>query len=178
MTHPELVRALAKPGQAILNDLTPESAHLWHMATGLSGEVAELFEQIVVKGAGDEGNILEEAGDILFYIEGLDQCMTARCEHNTLPFLVGVQPRIALDFLVCRAGDALDLAKKRAVYNKPIDEEAMLLTLQFVRSYLESAIKPYNITLEQARQHNIDKLTVRYGRTYSNEAAQLRKDKG
>jgi hypothetical protein len=33
ITHPELVTALVKSGQDIIDSLTPEKAHVWHMST-------------------------------------------------------------------------------------------------------------------------------------------------
>ncbi len=75
ITHPELVAKLAKPGQAIINELTPIKAHCWHMASALQGEAGELFDAIkkgVIYGKKlDRENIVEEMGDIEFYLEGL-----------------------------------------------------------------------------------------------------------
>lgn len=54
--------------------LTPEKAHLLHMAVGLVGEAAEMMEQVVshVLGAELDGdNVREEGGDATFYIVGL-----------------------------------------------------------------------------------------------------------
>lgn len=88
ITHPELVAALIKPGQAILETLTPEKCHIWHMELGITTEAGELGDAIknhiaynkpldaTVKGKNGEpstirDNILEEFGDIEFYLEGL-----------------------------------------------------------------------------------------------------------
>ena len=67
ITRTNLVAALAKHGDAILAELTPNKCHLWHMATGIIGEAAELIV------ADSRGNIIEEIGDIKFYIEGMLQ---------------------------------------------------------------------------------------------------------
>ena len=74
-THTQLVAALAKPGADVLTGLTPESAHLLHMAVGVSGEAGELLD--AVKKASiyckpiDRANVIEELGDLEFYMEGL-----------------------------------------------------------------------------------------------------------
>jgi NTP pyrophosphatase (non-canonical NTP hydrolase) len=70
-----MVAALAKPGVAVLGALTPETAHLLHMAVGISGEAGELLDAvkkaaIYVKPI-DRANVVEELGDLEFYMEGL-----------------------------------------------------------------------------------------------------------
>jgi NTP pyrophosphatase (non-canonical NTP hydrolase) len=74
-THPELVAALAKPGVDICNSLTPLDAHLLHMVVGISGEAGELLDAIkktTIYGKSlDRENVIEELGDLEFYMEGL-----------------------------------------------------------------------------------------------------------
>lgn len=57
------------------SSLTAEKAHLLHMGVGLAGEAGEMLSQIfdhVFNDAPlDEGNVVEEGGDSLFYIQGL-----------------------------------------------------------------------------------------------------------
>ena len=77
-SHEDMVAALAKPGAEIIADLTPQRAHLWHMASCIQGEAGELFDAIkkpciYAKGTFDRDNIVEELGDIEFYLEGLRQ---------------------------------------------------------------------------------------------------------
>lgn len=73
-----MVRSLAKPGAQIIADLTPDNAHLWHMASCICGEAGELFDAIkkpaiYAKGTIDRAHVVEELGDIEFYMEGLRQ---------------------------------------------------------------------------------------------------------
>lgn len=75
--HNEMVAALAKPGSDIIASLSADNAHLLHMAVGVSGEAGELLDAIK-KGAIynkplNRENIIEELGDIEFYMEGLRQ---------------------------------------------------------------------------------------------------------
>lgn len=59
---------------AALSNLTADKAHLLHMAVGLAGEAAEMLEAVVRHVLGEEldvENILEEAGDSTFYLQGL-----------------------------------------------------------------------------------------------------------
>ena len=57
--------------------ITPEKAHLLHMAIGVAGEAAELleavFNHIVSAQPLDVENIQEETGDLLFYLQGVQQ---------------------------------------------------------------------------------------------------------
>ena len=75
MNQKELVSKLCKDGQDIINDLTPTKAHLWHMASCLCGETGELFDAIkkhvIYNKVLDTDNVVEELGDIEFYLEGL-----------------------------------------------------------------------------------------------------------
>lgn len=77
MTHAELVANLAKPGSEIVDTITPEQAHLLHMAVGISGEAGELLDAIkkavIYQKDIDLENVIEELGDLEFYMEGLRQ---------------------------------------------------------------------------------------------------------
>lgn len=75
--YPDMVKALAKPGIAILADLTVNQANVLHMAVGISGEAGELLDAIkkytIYQKPLDFTNVLEELGDLEFYMEGLRQ---------------------------------------------------------------------------------------------------------
>ncbi len=77
--YQEMVKALAKDGNAIIEKLTPEKAHALHMAVGIAGEAGELLDAIkkhVFYGKPlDVENVVEEMGDIEFYSEGLRQAL-------------------------------------------------------------------------------------------------------
>lgn len=77
ITHAELVANLVKPGADILATLTPAQANLLHMAVGVSGEAGELIDAVkkcaVYNKPLDRENVIEELGDIEFYLEGLRQ---------------------------------------------------------------------------------------------------------
>lgn len=75
--HPDLVKALVKSGPHILKELTPSDAHLIHMAMGICGEAGELLDAIkkktIYQKPIDRTNVVEELGDLEFYMEGLRQ---------------------------------------------------------------------------------------------------------
>ena len=70
-----MVAALVKPGADIAFDITPSQAHLLHMAVGIAGEAGELLDAIkkhvIYQKPLDEENVVEELGDLEFYLEGL-----------------------------------------------------------------------------------------------------------
>jgi NTP pyrophosphatase (non-canonical NTP hydrolase) len=70
-----MVAALIKPGKDIISELSPGRANALHMAVGASGESGELLDAIkkyVIYGKPlDRANVVEELGDLEFYMEGL-----------------------------------------------------------------------------------------------------------
>ena len=75
----QMVSDLIKPGATILATLTPEKVNVWHMATGITGEAGELLDAIKKHVAYnkplDVVNVVEELGDLEFYMEGLRQAL-------------------------------------------------------------------------------------------------------
>lgn len=73
----EMTLALAKNGQDIINDLTPEKADLLHMAVGVSGEAGELLDAVkkavIYNKEIDLENVIEELGDLEFYMSKIRQ---------------------------------------------------------------------------------------------------------
>lgn len=88
--HSELVRCLAKPGSEILKSLSAADCDLWHMGTGVVTEAGELLDAVkkivIYRRPPDRENVVEELGDLEFYMEGLRQrCGITReetIEHN------------------------------------------------------------------------------------------------
>ena len=113
ITHPQLVKALTKSGQAILESMTAQDADLLHVTVGVAGE----------------------------------------------------------------AGELLDAVKKAVIYRKPIDIENVVEELGDLEFYMERIRQILNITREQTIEANIAKLSVRYGKVYSDQSAQDRADK-
>lgn len=64
-----------KSGLDIVAEMTPESAHLVHMALGVAGEAGELVDAIkkhAIYGKElDIFNVIEELGDIEWYMQGI-----------------------------------------------------------------------------------------------------------
>lgn len=98
MNYSEMVAKLSKDGEFILDKLTPAQMHLIHMIIGVSGEVGEALDAIkkhvIYSQELDMCNIVEELGDIEFYLEGLrqglgvtrDECLTANMEKLSVRY--------------------------------------------------------------------------------------------
>lgn len=86
IVYAEMVRTLAKPGADIIAQLTPVKAHAWHMASCISGEAGELFDAVkreaIYNKDVDLVNVVEELGDIEFYLEGLRQAYNITREET------------------------------------------------------------------------------------------------
>ncbi len=99
ITHPELVKALAKPGADILRNLTPEDCHQWHMSSCICSEAGELFDAVkrdVIYGKTmDRANVVEELGDLEFYMEGLRSSLGISREETITANITKLSKRYA-----------------------------------------------------------------------------------
>lgn len=75
------------------------------------------------------------------------------------------------------AGEIVDAIKKHVIYNKELDIENVIEEIGDMYFYLQGILNELDISKEEVLQHNINKLTVRYGKQYSDKAAIDRKDK-
>ena len=99
--HSKMVTDLKKPGQAILDSLTPEKCDLTHMAIGVSSEGGELEDavkrHVMYNKELDRENVIEELGDIEFYMEGVRQILGITREetltHNIVKLTKGDKAR-------------------------------------------------------------------------------------
>lgn len=98
--------------------------------------------------------------DILYDMSSLDA--------HTLHMAVGIAGE---------AGEIIDSVKKSAIYGLSIDRENLIEELGDLEFYMEGLRQGLGITREECLQHNIVKLTKRYGAKYSNDAAIARVDK-
>ena len=75
ISYEEMVSKLVKPGEDILSEMTPPQVNVMHMAVGISGEAGELLDAIkkstIYQKPLDRENVIEELGDLEFYMEGL-----------------------------------------------------------------------------------------------------------
>lgn len=86
INHADMVKQLAKPGLQIATEMSGNDAHLLHMAVGISGESGELLDavkkSVFYRKPLDRENVIEELGDLEFYMEGLRQGLSITREET------------------------------------------------------------------------------------------------
>lgn len=176
--HSNMVRELAKPGADITAYITPHEAHLLHMAVGLMGEVVELFASV------SDENFIEECGDIEFYFVGYMQGLGLT--HVSLPELDMMKyfqevDRQDLECLLIEAGNLLDQTKKYVIYKKPLDTAKLTDILMKIKALMATVYEGMETSRDVVLTANLWKLregpNARYGKQYSDQAAQARVDK-
>lgn len=183
ITHPDLVAALVKSGQIIADEMTASEADLWHAATGIAGEAAEILQAFILPAGVDEIdvlNLVEEFGDMEFYLEQARQNLGITRDEildSDEDFLISDCVFENAAVLAVAGGLFLDAAKKVAIYKKSVDREAMLKRFAHVELALHLLRSAFKIERDLTLRENIAKLSIRYGKTYSNEAAITRADK-
>jgi len=176
--HHHMVSVLAKSGADILTSLTPVNCHLLHMAVGISGEAGEVLECVCSPNGVDVANLIEELGDIEFYVEGLRQgARISRFETVTAP-IDGIIYDNTGTHVSVSASQILDLVKKTVIYNKPLNRDALMSALSSLELGMQILRDNHTLIRDEILLVNIAKLSVRYkGMTYTDTAAQTRADK-
>lgn len=88
MDYAAFVASRKKAGEDIIAQMTPEKADADHMAKGVAGEAGELLDAIkqwtVYNKPLDMANVVEELGDLEFFMEGLRQRLGIQRETTLL----------------------------------------------------------------------------------------------
>lgn len=86
INHSNMVRRLAKDGNTIKDELSGIECHILHMTVGVAGEAGELLDAIkknvIYRKPLDRVNVVEELGDLEFYMEGLRQSLDITREET------------------------------------------------------------------------------------------------
>lgn len=90
MNYAKFVAHKKKSGHAILAQMTPNQATALHMAVGAASEGGELLDAVkryaIYQKELDRANVVEELGDLEFFMEGLRQDLgitrEETLEHN------------------------------------------------------------------------------------------------
>ena len=189
--HQQMVSDLVKPGADILASLTPEKCNIVHMNWGLVGEHMELTQGFMAlqmaladpTSKPDYENVIEELGDMHFYLEALAQAFD--CQLTLLEALFPeIQDSGPMELLNAVEGVS-DILKKYVMYDKPLTgEQTQELHEGFATIYasLHNLARSLQVTPEEVLEANMQKLlkgdTARYkDGSYSDEQAQNRADK-
>lgn len=106
-TYKDFVESLFKNPAEILATLTPRKVYILHATFGLCGEAGELLDSIkkhvMYNQPTDTSNIIEELGDIEFYLEAFraafkitrDQCLEANMDKLSRRYRNGYSDQAA-----------------------------------------------------------------------------------
>jgi hypothetical protein len=190
VTHPELVRALVKPPQDIISTLSQRTTDLWHGATGVAGETGELLEGLILvvtmNATVPEGrvNVVEELGDLFFYIEQICQRVPITLDWDAITAFARNQHLGPDSMLMYGAqcsvygSQVLDTIKKAAIYNKELDTPLLTTQLTECAKYAVTIGYLFGVERVEALHENIVKLSKRYeSLKYTDGAAHARADK-
>jgi len=140
-----------------------------HAVIGVLTEVEELLDNHIGD-VQDTTNMLEEAGDITWYLAiigreyQLDYPQIIVRSKNEDPM------RLVLKIIknTCKL---LDMMKKKIYYNKPIDENLFKTITNLIMLDVSDYMNTYDIDIEKSFDINIEKLKARYGDKFSSERA-------
>lgn len=163
------------------------NVRLVHASAGISSEIAELFELSNKSWNGrdaviDRTNLLEELGDILWYVgiatdalnsveyvttESDFKCKKIEFDDDLNDSLFNSAARLSEI-----SGEFADLAIKKLIfYGKPFNAEPLNGLLSQIHQVVAILLQEAGFTIEQARERNIAKLKKRYGDKFSEAAA-------
>ena len=97
--HQQLVIRLRKPGDAIMQTITPTKLDMLHMAGCICEEAGELFgaikKSVFYNKPLDMVNVVEELGDLEFYMEGLRQILELTRDKTLVENVMKLDSRYA-----------------------------------------------------------------------------------
>lgn len=186
ITHPELVAALVKPGEQIVNETNDYDRLLWLLSSRLMVAAATLFDTIkrlaIYRKNLDADKIHaalnqvdENTGLIRIYLYGLKsgemvEKVSMSAEQAHLWHMISA--------LAGESGELLEGFLKHLCDGEPFDIDNTVEELGDIEFYLEGIRAPLNVPVGLVKELNIKKLSKRYvGLTYSDKSAQERADK-
>lgn len=121
VTHPELVKALVKAPADIRATLDDSKVDLIHAVLGISGEAGELLDAVkkhaVYNKELDRENVIEELGDLEFYMEQLRQRLGITRQETLDANIAKLAKRYAgLNYSDKAAQDRADKAPERKFF--------------------------------------------------------------
>lgn len=138
-----------------------EKFDLLHMAVGIGSEYNELIKAIK---RNDITNIIEEIGDMFWYISGC--CSIYNIKLNEVVVLNDKRVLDYLELLPLAISTIQDNIKKDAIYGKGTKYET-IYQLKYLILLLQSMLNVIHVSIETVYTTNINKLKVRYPEKYS-----------
>jgi NTP pyrophosphatase (non-canonical NTP hydrolase) len=142
----ETKRTIADLGSPILNSI--------HMTLGMMTELVELVE------CNTQGDILDESGDVLWYLANYCNIHGLKLEQQEEP--VSTRFLNVTSLMIKLAGKLQDFDKKNFAYGKPYNHAVQQETVQRLFDFLHGHIAAQNKTIEEGMDKNIQKLYIRF----------------
>ena len=140
-----------------------------HAIIGILTEVEELLDNHIGDSQ-DITNMLEEAGDITWYLAILGREYQLDYPQIIVKEKNGDPMKLVLKIIknTCKL---LDMMKKKIYYNKPIDESLFKTITHVIMLDLSDYMNTYDINIQNSFDVNIAKLKARYGEKFTSERA-------
>jgi NTP pyrophosphatase (non-canonical NTP hydrolase) len=110
--YEHMVKSLRKSAELIMKELTPLDCDLLHMAVGISGEAGEILDTVkktaIYRKDIDIENIIEELGDLEFFMEGLRQVLGLNRDYILSQNMSKLKKRYARGYSNQQAQDRAD----------------------------------------------------------------------
>lgn len=140
---------------------------LLHSVMGILTETEELLDNHFIQK--DETNILEEVGDITWYLAIIGREYNLEFESHTT--LSNEEPINIIISIIKQSLKLLDALKKKIFYNKKIDDESFKEIFREIMNLTMIYMNHHSIDLEKAFDVNIAKLKSRYGDKFTSDRA-------
>lgn len=148
-------------------DLGSVNANISHMLLGIGGEYLKEFLPAATKKIIDRAEVLDESGDILWYLANY-------CDLSKAGFYI-LKPDQSLTLGEC-IGILLEEHKKDIAYGKKSDGILCQTAVSTILSKLDAVFKTLDSSLEEVFDLNIAKLKIRFPDQFSSDLA-INKDK-
>lgn len=145
-----------------------------HYAIGICTEIGELVEAIGKRSV-DKVNIMEEIGDIFWYLAGFQRVYEFHLKEDDVDmrFTYTSMEKCILD-LVLYSNEILDIYKKYAYYGREINEKALITTCKTIFDICTSLLEGVGYSVHEAREINISKLMKRFPDKFNQQDANER----
>jgi len=140
---------------------------LLHATMGILTEVEELLDNHL--GDVDKINVLEEVGDITWYLAIIGREYNLDFPKDLPPS--HEDPMKIVVLIIKQSCKLLDMLKKKLYYNKPMDDEYFKQITTIIMTLTQSYMNYFNIDIKDSFDINISKLRSRYGEKFSSDRA-------
>lgn len=144
--------------------------NLSHMILGLGDELGEIVNCVgtELKRNPDIVNLKEEIGDSRWY---LSNYCNLRDIAPPIDIVNHLESHRCIELIISSIGELTSIVKRFIAYDKDIDRQLEMEAVYNIFSGFDLLEKIYNLSGDEIRQKNIDKLFARYPEKFSNEQA-------